>query len=97
MQEFDFEFKYVQGKANGAADALSRKETKQIQPTWESLRMDKWKGNLPLYVNRFLPIRVGNVGSSLQLQKKQCKIVPIWVRKVGKIPFLPNFKMGSYP
>jgi RNase H-like domain found in reverse transcriptase len=70
MQEFDFEFKYVQGKANGAADALSRKKkTKQIQPTWESLRMDKWKGTLPLYVNRFLPIRVGNVGSSLQLPK----------------------------
>jgi RNase H-like domain found in reverse transcriptase len=41
MQEFDFEFKCVQGKANGAADALLRKETKQIQPTWESLRMGK--------------------------------------------------------
>jgi hypothetical protein len=48
MQEFDFEFKYVQGKANGAADAISRKETKKIQPTWESLRMDKWKAILPL-------------------------------------------------
>jgi hypothetical protein len=48
MQEFDFEFKYLQGKANGAADALSRKETKQIQPTWDSLRMDKWKATLPL-------------------------------------------------
>jgi RNase H-like domain found in reverse transcriptase len=48
MQEFDFEFKYVQGKANVAADAISRKETKQIQPTWESLRMDKWKSTLPL-------------------------------------------------
>jgi hypothetical protein len=33
MHECDFEFKYVQGKVNGAADALSRKETKQIQPT----------------------------------------------------------------
>jgi RNase H-like domain found in reverse transcriptase len=30
MQEFDFEFKYVRGKANGAADALLRKESKQI-------------------------------------------------------------------
>jgi hypothetical protein len=40
--------RYVQGKANGAADALSRKETKQIQPTWDSLRMDKWKATLPL-------------------------------------------------
>jgi Integrase zinc binding domain len=47
MQEFDFEFKYVQGISNGAADALSRKETQQIQPTWESLRMDKWKATLP--------------------------------------------------
>jgi hypothetical protein len=52
MQEFDFEFKYVQGKANGAADALSRKETKQIQPTWESLRMDKLKAAIPLLTIR---------------------------------------------
>jgi RNase H-like domain found in reverse transcriptase len=29
MQEFDFEFKYVQEKVKGAADALSRKETKK--------------------------------------------------------------------
>jgi hypothetical protein len=48
MHEFDIEVKYVQGKANGAVDALSRKETKQIQPTWEYLRMDKWKATLPL-------------------------------------------------
>jgi hypothetical protein len=48
MQEVDFEFQYVQDKANGAADALSRKETNQIQPTWESLRKDKWNVNLPL-------------------------------------------------
>jgi hypothetical protein len=47
IQEFEFEFKYVQGNANGAANALSRKETKQMQPTWESLRMDKWKATLP--------------------------------------------------
>jgi hypothetical protein len=44
----DFEFKYVQGKANGAADAISRKKTKLIQPPWESLRMDKTKAILPL-------------------------------------------------
>jgi hypothetical protein len=51
MQEFEFEFKYIQGNANGAANALSRKETKQMQPTWESLRMDTnrqlWKATLP--------------------------------------------------
>jgi Integrase zinc binding domain len=48
MQEFDFEFKYRQGKANDAADALSRKETKQIQPTRESSRTDEWKATLPI-------------------------------------------------
>jgi hypothetical protein len=46
MQEFDFALKYVQGKANGAADALSRKEAKQIQSTWN---LCEWTNGKPVY------------------------------------------------
>jgi hypothetical protein len=37
LQNYDFDWEYVTGKSNGAADALSRQEELRLPATWECL------------------------------------------------------------
>jgi RNase H-like domain found in reverse transcriptase len=41
LQNYDFDWEYVTGKSNGAADALSRQEELRLPATWESLQQLK--------------------------------------------------------
>jgi GNAT superfamily N-acetyltransferase len=43
LQNYDFDWEYVTGKSNGAADALSRQEELRLPATWESLQQLKPK------------------------------------------------------
>jgi hypothetical protein len=52
MEEFDFEFLYIRGKAIGAADALSRKDPRQKFNLLGNLwRMDAWKATMPILIS----------------------------------------------